>query len=125
MTVADLVEAVQRRVETVQRDGRDARVAVARRTYDAAIDDVWDALTNPERIPRWFLPVSGDLRVGGRYQLQGNAGGEITECEPPRRLPLTWEFGGGASVVTLDLSEAGGGDTELVLRHAVGDDDHW
>ena len=34
---------------------------------DAAIDDVWDACTNPERIPRWFLPVSGDLRLGGRY----------------------------------------------------------
>ena len=33
----------------------------------------------PERIPRWFLPVSGDLRLGGRYQLEGNAGGEVLE----------------------------------------------
>ena len=44
---------------------------------------MWDACTDPERIGRWFLPVSGDLRLGGRYQLEGNAGGEILRCEPP------------------------------------------
>ena len=38
--------------------------SVSRRTYDAPIEDVWDAVTNPERISRWFLPVSGDLRAG-------------------------------------------------------------
>ena len=31
-------------------------------------------------------PISGDLRLGGRYQLQGNAGGEILVCEPPQHL---------------------------------------
>src|SRR5882724_8555264 len=29
----------------------------------------WDAMTNAERIPRWFLPISADLRLSGRYQL--------------------------------------------------------
>jgi uncharacterized protein YndB with AHSA1/START domain len=43
--------------------------------YAAPVEDVWDACTNPARIPRWFLPVSGELRLGGRYQLEGNAGG--------------------------------------------------
>ena len=57
-----------------------------RRTYDAPIDDVWDALTTPERIGRWFLPISGDYRLGGRYQFEGNAGGEILACERPNRL---------------------------------------
>lgn len=47
------------------------------RTYDADVDDVWDALTNPERLPRWFSPVTGDFRVGGAYQIEGNAGGQI------------------------------------------------
>ena len=125
MTVADLVGAVQRRVETVQRDGRDARIAIARRTYDAAIDDVWDALTNPERIPRWFLPVTGDLRVGGRYQLQGNAGGTVERCDRPHRVGLTWEFGGDVTWLELRLSEAAGG-TVLELAHtAYVDPERW
>ena len=32
---------------------------------------------------RWFLPVTGDLRVGGRFATEGNADGEIRECERP------------------------------------------
>ena len=31
--------------------------------------DLWEALTSAERIPRWFAPVSGDLRLGGRFQV--------------------------------------------------------
>jgi uncharacterized protein YndB with AHSA1/START domain len=102
----------------------DDHVVELRRTYGAPLEAVWDACTNPERIPRWFLPVSGDLRPGGRYQLEGNAGGEIRACEPPRRLELTWEFGGQSSVLELDLAPAGEA-TELVLRQTVPDDDHW
>ena len=57
------------------------------------IEDLWDVLTNAERIPRWFLPISGELELGGRYQLEGNAGGVITACEPPLHFTVTWEFG--------------------------------
>ena len=122
--VAEL-ERVRRRVESQTAPDRPVHVVELRRTYDAPAEDVWDACTNAERIPRWFLPITGDLRLGGRFQLEGNAGGEITECEPPRRLAVTWEFGGGSSLVTLDLAPRGGAGTELLLRHAVGDDDHW
>jgi uncharacterized protein YndB with AHSA1/START domain len=113
--IAEL-DRMQRRV--------DGHVVELRRTYAAPPEAVWDACTNPERLPRWFLPLTGDLRPGGRYQLEGNAGGEIRACEPPRRLELTWEFGEQRSIVTLELAPAGE-DTELVLRHAVPDDDHW
>ena len=44
------------------------------RTYETTIVDLWDAITSAERIPRRFLPISGDLRLGGRYQLEGHAG---------------------------------------------------
>lgn len=126
MTVADLVGAVQRRVETVQRDGREARVALARRTYrGAAIEDVWDALTNPVRLPRWFLPVTGSLEVGGRYQLQGNAGGVVERCERPNAFAVTWEFGGETTWVEVRLTEAGD-DTVLELAHtAYVDPERW
>jgi hypothetical protein len=66
-----------------------AKVLVATRRYDTSIEDLWDALTSAERIPRWLLPISGELRLGGRYQLEGNAGGEILRCEPPRAPGLS------------------------------------
>jgi uncharacterized protein YndB with AHSA1/START domain len=122
--IAEL-ERVRRSVASETAPDGPVHVVELRRTYDGSAEDVWDACTNSERLPRWFLPISGDLRLGGRFQLEGNAGGEITECEPPRRLAVTWEFGGDTSLVTLDLAPAGDDATELLLRHAVGDNDHW
>jgi uncharacterized protein YndB with AHSA1/START domain len=116
-----------RRFEDREHEGKPARVVVAARTYDTHTEDLWDALTNRERIPRWFLPIEGDLKVGGRYQLQGNAGGTITRCEPPQALDITWEFGGGMSWVTVRL-EPEGERTRLTLEHIVRAsdvDEHW
>ncbi|WP_235508333.1 SRPBCC family protein [Agromyces sp. Soil535] len=86
------------------------------RTYEADADDVWDALTNPERLPRWFYPISGDLRIGGSFQFEGNAGGEIRQCDRPTRLQVT--FGGPDSVVEVGLSESGA-ETTVELTHTV------
>jgi uncharacterized protein YndB with AHSA1/START domain len=110
------VNAITREVRTVEKDGKPAKVAVARRSYDTTPEDLWDAITSGERIPRWFLPVTGDLRLGGRYQLQGNAGGTITTCDPPKHLGITWEYAGQVSWVDVFLS-AKGKATELVLEH--------
>jgi uncharacterized protein YndB with AHSA1/START domain len=111
------IGAVTREVQSREHDGRPARVVVATCAYDTTIDDLWDAISSPERIPRWFLPVSGDLRLGGRYQLEGNAGGQITGCEPPRALDLTWEYGGQVSWVQVRLAELSDGGTRLRLEH--------
>jgi uncharacterized protein YndB with AHSA1/START domain len=73
--VVQAINAVKRRVGGRTLSAGEAHSVILTRTYDAAVDDVWDACTNPERIARWFLPLSGELRVGGRYQLQGNASG--------------------------------------------------
>ncbi|MDP9497991.1 MAG: SRPBCC domain-containing protein, partial [Actinomycetota bacterium] len=78
----------------------------------------------PQRVSRWFLPVSGDLRLGGDYQLEGHAAGQVLECYPPRRLAVTWVSGGTGSRVIVELSPREDG-TELVLRHELADDDHW
>jgi len=96
-------------------DAEEIAVAVRRR-YDAAVADVWDAVTDPERLRRWFAPVSGDLRVGGTFQVEGNAGGEVRECEPPHGLVVSW--GGPESVVRVRLSAEGRG-TLLELEHSV------
>ena len=84
---AEQLGAVIRGLDTVERDGETLRRLTAERTYPAPVEDVWDAITNPERIPRWIGgAVTGELRLGGRYQIEGNAGGEVLACEPPRSL---------------------------------------
>ena len=123
--IANHIGAVTRAVLERDQDGRPLRLVEATRLYEAQIADVWDAITNAERIPRWFMPVSGDLRLGGRFQLQGNAGGEITGCEPPRHLAVTWEFAGGVSWVSVQLAEDAPGRTLLTLEHVLQIDEHW
>ena len=53
------IGAVTREVSSRAHDGRQARVVVASRTYDTAVEDVWDAITNAERIPK---VVPADIR---------------------------------------------------------------
>src|SRR5215475_62607 len=125
--VARVLGLVTRTVRNFEKDGKAASAVTLSRLYDTDVDDLWDALTSRERIPRWFLPIEGDLKLGGRYQLKGNAGGTITRCEPPRALDLTWEFGGGMSWVTVRL-EPEGKRTQLTLEHIVHAsdvDEHW
>lgn len=111
-----------RLVENREHEGKPALVVVAARTYDTTIEDLWDALTSPERIPRWFLPIEGELRLGGRYQLRGNAGGTITRCDPPEAFDLTWEMGGGVSWVNVRLAPDGEG-AKVTLEHIALRDD--
>ena len=100
-------------------------VALAQ-TYDAPIEDVWQAVTSAERIPRWFLPVTGDLRVGGRYQLEGNAGGTIERCDPPHGFAATWEFGGSVSWIEVTLAAVDSSRTRFELEHvAPHDPERW
>lgn len=116
--IPNQLDAIARKAERLPAaEDAGERVGVSlRRSYDSPIDDVWDAVTDPERIARWFMPLGGELRVGGEFQLQGNAGGEIVACEPPRLLRLTW--GGPTSIVELRLT-ADGDSTVLELDHTV------
>jgi uncharacterized protein YndB with AHSA1/START domain len=120
------ISAVGRRVGTRTLGPGEARVVTISQTYTADLEDVWDAVTNAERIPRWFLPVTGDLRLGGRYQLEGNAGGTIERCEPPTEFAATWEYGDEVSWIEVRLSAEGAGRTRLQLEHiAHVDDTRW
>jgi uncharacterized protein YndB with AHSA1/START domain len=120
--IIEQLRAASRETGSRTVDGVDARTVTLRRHYDAPIADVWDAITDPARIRRWFLPVSGDLRLGGSYQTEGNAGGEIVACEPPSRLAVTWFAGpradGDVSLVEVTLSQERDG-TLLVLDHVA------
>ena len=60
--------------------------------YDTSPDDLWSALTTPERLARWIGEVSGDLRVGGTFEARFTSGwegpGRVEVCRRPERLLL-------------------------------------
>jgi len=106
-----------------------------RRTLAFPPERIWRALTDPAALAAWFWPerfdttVAADVRVGGRYRIDGpGAGmavsGEYVAVEPPNRLVFTWSWDGEAdeTLVSVELtpSEAG---TELLLTHARFADD--
>lgn len=106
-----------RRDLTVKRDGnRQHTVQTISQSYPTTLGDLWDACTQADRLGRWFAPVSGDLRLGGRYQVEGNASGEVVACEPPRSFTVTWEFAGDSSQVAVHLVPEGD-RVRLTLEH--------
>ncbi|WKU42713.1 SRPBCC family protein [Streptomyces sp. VNUA116] len=128
--VIDLINAMHRQVRDTETPKGTGRSIIMRRTYDAAVHDVWEACTDPERLGRWFLPVTGELKPGGRYQLEGNAGGEVLRCEPPRLLRVSWIFGepkeGDLSEVEVRLTPEGEQRTLFELEHtAIVDPAFW
>jgi uncharacterized protein YndB with AHSA1/START domain len=114
--IADQIGATSREVAEQQTEHGQVVVVTLQRHFAAEPADVWQAITNPERVRRWFLPLTGELREGGNFQLEGHAGGEILLCEPPRRLLVT--FGGESSIVEVALSGQGE-QTLLKLTHSV------
>lgn len=101
----------------------DGRAAVRfERTYDTTCEDLWSALTEPDRLARWFAPVTGDLAPGGSYTIDfGNdvTSGTVLACEPPRRLKLTWELPGEPPSRLLATLDDRDGQAHLVLDHAL------
>ncbi len=61
--------------------------------YSTDIEDLWSAITDPQRLARWLGEIKGDLRLGGTYHARYYASEwegdvRIDVCEPPRRLRL-------------------------------------
>lgn len=123
--VTHQINAVRRTVGARALEAGEARVVTVSQSYPTDADDLWDACTNIERIPRWFLPVTGDLRVGGQYQLQGNANGTILTCDPPREFTATWEYGGNVSWIEFRVTADGADQSRFELNHIFHVDDHW
>jgi uncharacterized protein YndB with AHSA1/START domain len=117
--VKQQISDVRRTIGTRVLEAGEARVLTISQVYDTDAEDLWDAVTSAERIPRWFLPISGELREGGRYQLEGNAGGTVTGCDKPRSYTATWEFGGQVSWIEVRLSDAGDDRTRFELEHVA------
>lgn len=118
------LEAVTRSVRSTERDGKPAEVIAVTRTYRTTPDDLWNAITTAERLGRWFGPVTGELRLGGRYKL-GKIAGSITHCEPPSAFSVTWEHWGDVSWIQVRLTPESAERTRLELEHTMLSGDHW
>ncbi len=114
--IAEQIGAISRGVSQQHTESGETVAVTLERRYPADQADVWQAITDPDRVRRWFLPLTGELREGGNFQLEGNAAGDIMTCEPPRRLIVT--FGGESSIVEVLLS-SDGQQTLLTLTHSV------
>lgn len=102
------------------------REIVIEREFDAPRHLVWEALTKPEHVRRWYglramsmTVCEIDLRPGGRWRYAQATpdgrefafSGEYREVEPPERLVSTegWEaMPGHEYVATLTLEEVDG-----------------
>jgi uncharacterized protein YndB with AHSA1/START domain len=89
--------------------------------YDTDISDLWSALTEPDRLARWFATVEGDLRVRGeffaRFRSSREAPGRIDVCRAPERLMVTIEPGTADETVMEAVLTAEGNRTRLVIEN--------
>lgn len=128
MDVGKTLGASLREVGRGERDGSPTHIVRAGRLYPASPTDLWTAFTDKARVPLWFAKITGDFTQGGRFSIAGNAAGEIVTCDPPRRLALTWVFGGNTSWVSVSIEKSDDG-AFLTLEHEQPADEnsraHW
>lgn len=106
-------------ITSLRQDGDTGTVHVED-VYATSIDDLWDAVTKPERLARWLAKVDGDLRVGGEFRATFTSSwdgqGRVDECDAPNRLVVTtWEEGREPNEIVVTLT-AEGASTRLVIE---------
>lgn len=117
--VKQQISDVRRTLGDRRLEAGEAKVTTMSQVYDTDAEDLWEAVTSAERIPRWFMPITGDLREGGSYQLEGNANGTISRCERPHGFAATWEYNGEVSWIEVRLTAEGDGRTRFELEHVA------
>lgn len=111
------LEAVDRHLTVTDIEDGVHVVATMSQTYDTTVDDLWQACTTPERLARWFGPVTGDLKQGGYYQIEGNANGTIEQCQRPMSFRITWEFAENVSWVSVHIVPTDDDGARFTLEH--------
>ncbi len=115
--IFDRAGFINRKVEKGEREGQQTYVMISESIYNTDVNDLWDAITNKERLPHWFGQVDGDLRLDGCFQIKNNASGTITQCEYLKGFELTWEYASDVSWVKAKLSIIQPDKTQLYVEH--------
>jgi uncharacterized protein YndB with AHSA1/START domain len=88
--------------------------------FDTDIDDLWSALTDPQRLAHWIAQVEGDFRPGGEFRASFTSGwegpGRVDVCDPPRRLLVTLSQDEDDETVIAAELTPDGGQTRLVVE---------
>ncbi|SDD82079.1 SRPBCC domain-containing protein [Auraticoccus monumenti] len=88
--------------------------------YDTDVEDLWSAVTTPERLARWIAEVSGELRPGSTVQAVFTSGwagpARIEVCDAPHHLLLTAAPGTGEETQMEAWLTAEGARTRLVVE---------
>ena len=103
-------------------DPRNFKPAIIYTIYIAAPpEQVWQALTTAEFSRNYFsgFAIEADLKIGGAFIARApdgsvHIGGEVIECDPPKRLTVTWNVNWpalveklGPTLVTYEIEPAG------------------
>jgi glutathione S-transferase len=117
----------------------DAGAVRVERTFEAPIEAVFDAWTNPEVMRRWWkadpeheVTIAADVRVGGGYRLTIHGSGDedmvvhgtYREVSRPERLVYSWTWEGTGpyanheSEVAVTFAEDTPGRTTVTIEHA-------
>lgn len=94
------------------------------RTYDDPVEDVWSALTEPDRVARWFGTWTGDPATGTVKLLMSEDENStpqpvrILECQPPARLVVELPSPDGTWRLSVSLA-AQAGVTTLVFTQRL------
>lgn len=100
---------------TGRKDERDPSWVVFTRTFRAPVEDVWAAVTEPDRLERWIGTWEGDP-ASGQVLFTMTAEGEgaqpvvnkIDECRPPYLLQVSFTEEDQPWVLRLELRESDG-----------------
>lgn len=100
---------------------------VVEQTFDAAVEDVWNAIVDPRRMRRWFFEQIEDFEPVVGFETQFDVPVEdrtyphhwrVTDVVPHERITYDWHYPGheGESKVTWNLERTPDG-TKLTLVH--------
>lgn len=91
------------------------------RHHDTDAADLWDAVTNPARLARWFAVVDGDLREGGTFVIHFDDADtpscRIITCDAPQHFSWLWPHGTATTLVEVEVAAEGSG-SRLRLVHS-------
>ncbi|RYP83907.1 SRPBCC family protein [Nocardioides guangzhouensis] len=92
-------------------------------TWDTDAADLWEAVTDPGRLARWFAPVEGDPVVGGEVVVHFDDGDvpglRVLACDAGRSFTVAWPMAQGGSEVDVEVRADGPARSTLVLTHRL------
>ncbi len=88
--------------------------------FDAEVDDVWSALTDPRRLASWLGEVEGDLRLGGEFRAHFFASGwegtgRVEVCEPLQRLLVLTKHANASEEQSIEATLTADGDQTILV----------